>query len=230
MNSMNDQRFFDLAMKSIARQSTDAERAELDALLARHPELKAEWEKLQADARLAREVAPLVAATQATGGEFPAYARERLQTKVRRTLSQERPAARKTRWGWVLGLAGAAAVVLLLVLPATRPPAPRIEVALLDTAGAVRGAETNDLEVLKQRWAGARVQSFDQAADLETWRMDRTQDRRPVVKVIYDRTAGELRVWVFGVGKDLSKTISVERDLAMALQEADSFIREQVGR
>ena len=32
MNSMNDERFFDLAMKVIARQAGDAERAELDAL------------------------------------------------------------------------------------------------------------------------------------------------------------------------------------------------------
>ena len=39
MNSMNDERFFDLAMKAIARQASDTQRAELDALLARHPEL-----------------------------------------------------------------------------------------------------------------------------------------------------------------------------------------------
>jgi len=38
--------------------------------------LKAEWERLQADAQLAREVVPLVAATQASGGELPSYARE----------------------------------------------------------------------------------------------------------------------------------------------------------
>ena len=59
MNSMNDQRFFDLAMKVIARQSTDAECAELDALLASQPELKREFERLQADARIAKEVLPL---------------------------------------------------------------------------------------------------------------------------------------------------------------------------
>ena len=75
MNSMNDERFFDLAMKVIARQATDAERTELDARLARDPDLRAEFERLQADARTARDALPLVDATQATAGELPAYAR-----------------------------------------------------------------------------------------------------------------------------------------------------------
>ena len=91
MHSMNDERFFDLAMKVIARQCTDAERAEFDALLARQPELKAEFERLQADVLTAKDALPLVNATAATAGELPAYARERLQTKVRQALG--RPAA-----------------------------------------------------------------------------------------------------------------------------------------
>ena len=66
MNSMNDERFFDLAMKVIVRHATDVERAELDALLAREPELKAEFERLQMDVRTAKDALPLVEATQAT--------------------------------------------------------------------------------------------------------------------------------------------------------------------
>src|SRR2546428_12852086 len=86
MNSMNDQRFFDLAMKTITRQSTDAERAELNSLLASRPELKADLERLRVEARLAKEVLPLAAAIEANRGALPGYARERLQTKVRQTL------------------------------------------------------------------------------------------------------------------------------------------------
>ena len=106
---MNDERFFNLAMKAIVRQETDAERAELDMLLARAPELKTEFERLQADVRTAKDTLPLVEAAQATTGELPAYARGRLQTKVRQTLG--RPAAGKDTsrslawgWRWVLGL------------------------------------------------------------------------------------------------------------------------------
>ena len=38
MNGMNDQQFHDLAMKVVARQATEAERAELDSLLTGSPE------------------------------------------------------------------------------------------------------------------------------------------------------------------------------------------------
>ncbi len=41
MNEMNDQRFFDLAMKVIANQATEAERTELDSIVARDPHSKA---------------------------------------------------------------------------------------------------------------------------------------------------------------------------------------------
>jgi anti-sigma factor RsiW len=107
-------------MKVIARQATEAERAELDALVARQPELKAEFERLQADVRLAREVLPLVSATEATAPELPAYARGRLQTKVRGTLgrppvtdraSQGNALGTLWKWRWLLGLAAATAVV-----------------------------------------------------------------------------------------------------------------------
>ena len=64
MHSMNDERFFDLAMKVIAKQCTDAERAEFEALLAGEPELKAEFECLQAEVAVAKEALPLVNATE----------------------------------------------------------------------------------------------------------------------------------------------------------------------
>ena len=63
---MNDERFFDLAMKAAARQATDAEGAELEALLASRPQLRSEFERLQADARTAKAALPLMDATQAT--------------------------------------------------------------------------------------------------------------------------------------------------------------------
>ena len=67
---MNDQRFFDLAMKVIARQANDAERADLDALLAREPELRAEFTRLEADARVAKDVLPLVNAMHLIDGRI----------------------------------------------------------------------------------------------------------------------------------------------------------------
>ena len=125
---MNDQNFFDLAMKAIARQASHSERAELDALLTSDPELKAEFDRLQADVRMAKETLALVNATEATSPEFPAYLRGRLQTKVRQTLgrskaSDEREQKRIMVWNWrrILGMATGAAVVVLLLFSVSIP-------------------------------------------------------------------------------------------------------------
>src|SRR5713101_3456305 len=93
MNDMIDERFYELAFKACSRECTAAEQGELDAMLASRPELKTELEQLKADARLAKEVLPLMAAVESSAGQFPGYARERLQTKVRQTLGPPTTAA-----------------------------------------------------------------------------------------------------------------------------------------
>lgn len=70
---MDGQEFFDLALKAIAGHATETERAELDTLITRQPELKAALERLRGDTRLAREDLPLVNATRGAGPELPAY-------------------------------------------------------------------------------------------------------------------------------------------------------------
>jgi hypothetical protein len=236
---MNDDHFFDLAMKVIARQATEPERAELDALVARQPDLKAEFERLEADVRLAREVLPLVSATEATAPELPAYARGRLQTKVRQTLVRSQPSVPSAsdeerrsmwRWRWLLGLAAAAtAVALVMVL--WLAPAPVIQVAMLDTAGASRGSDAKQLAALQQTWNKAVVDSFSSAENARAWETNWPGDgRRGVVKILYDRPAGELRVLGRWKGKPFAKTIVVEQDFAAALRLARDFIREQTSR
>ena len=233
MNSTNDQRFFDLAMKVIGRQATEAERAELASLVSSQADLKAEWERLQAESRLAKEALPLVAATESAAGEFPAYARERLQTKVHQTLG--RPEAPKSKpgwfWAWALGLAAATAAVVLVLVPLlTRPPALVIQMAMLDLAGATRGADTNEVAALQQLWKGTAVQNFGKTSELEAWEKNWPAGNQPVVKVIYDRSAGEVRVVGRWKGNEFRRTFPVERDLGTALQQAEAFVHEKVGR
>ena len=233
MNSMNDERFFDLAMKVIARQAGDAERAELDALLAREPELRAEFARLQADARVAKDALPLVDATKATTGEFPAYAHGRLQTKVKQTLGH--PAAKKEPdrslawgWRWILGLAAATAVVLLVALPVFRAPSgPVIQVAMLDTAGATRGSETNQAALFHQTWQTATINYISNSEGLYAWQTN-WPDKTAVVKIIYDRAAAEVHVLGRWEGKSFDKTFLVEQDLTIVLKQAKEFIREQI--
>jgi hypothetical protein len=237
MNSMNDERFFDLAMKVIARQAGDAERAELDALLAREPELRAEFARLQADARVAKDALPLANAVEATAGEFPAYARERLQTKVRQTLGHPAAAAkapdRSFAWGlrWVLGLAATATVVMLVMLPMFREPtAPMIQVAMLESGGT-RGSASDEVALLKQTWQTTMVHSFSDAEALHAWETSPANERtQPTVKIIYDTTTGEIRVLGRWKEKPLDKTFLVERDLATTLKLVKDYVAEQTKR
>jgi hypothetical protein len=232
MNGMNDQKFFNLAMKTIAGQSTDAERAELEALMARQPELKGELDKLRTDARLAREVLPIVAAAESSRGQFPAYARERLQTKVRQTLGSTQVPARRTGWNlrWILGIATGAAVILLLALPSFKPGAPVIEVAVLDSAGAVRGSETEDAKILQQEWRRSTIQQFAQPSELETWQANWPDGARLAAKVIYDRAAGELKVIFRANGEITTRSFPVDGDLSATLQQVKAYLAEQTRR
>jgi len=229
---MNDERFFDLAMKAIARHSTDAERDELDACLANQPQRQAEFERLKIEARLAKEILPLVAATESTEGKCPTYARERLQTKVRQTLGRPEAVQKVSAWRWWPGLAVTAALIVLsVILVSTKSTRPLVQVALLDITGATRGAGTSELAVLQERWKGASVDTLGNANDLQVWETNwPNETKRPAVKVIYDRSAGEVRVLGRWKGKISRKNFAVEKDLATTLEQADEFIRQQMPR
>lgn len=238
MNPMNDERFFDLAMKAVAQQATAAEQAELDGLLAGRPELRTELEQLRSTARLAKEALPLVSATEATAGELPGYARGRLQTKVRETYGAAQTAQKEETkeafgsWRWLLGLATATAVLALIAFPSLAPkPRVSVQVAMLDLAGTTRGADTNEVALLRQVWQDAPFESFSQAAKLEDWEKTWPQiSKNTVAKIIYDRSAGEVRVIGRHNGQPFQKVFVVEKDLPGTLRAAAEFVKERVRR
>jgi hypothetical protein len=225
---MNDQHFFDLAMKVIAKQANEGERAELDAILATQPDSRAEFERIRQDAHLAREVP-----TESKAGELPEYARGRLRTKVRETLGAPVPPARMGAWGWrwVVGLSTAAALGIVALFGVFGPSArPVVQVAMLDLAGPSRGTDPNDAAALHQAWPGATVQTFASPTNLEVWeRVWPKSDRRAIAKIIYDRSAGEVRVIGRSKGKLFQRTILVDQKLEDALLQAQRFVHEQTG-
>ena len=235
---MNDERFFDLAVKVIARQAKDAERADLDAMLADKPELRAEFMRLEADARVAKDALPLVNAMRETKGELPVYARGRLRTMVRQTLGRPESATEEPdrslawSWRWVLGLTAATAGVVIVALSIFHAPnAPVIQLAMLDTAGGTRGTDMNELATLQGTWKESPVQHFSSASELEAWEKNWPNgDGRPAAKIIYDAAAGEVRVSGRSQKRVFEKTFLVERDLATTLQQVKVFIREQTER
>jgi hypothetical protein len=231
MNPMNDQEFFDLAMKVIAGQSTEAERAEFESLLASQPSRKAEWERMQAEAGLVKGLLPLVSAVEADKASLPAYARERLQTKVRQTLGRpvEQPRS-GWNWRWILGFAAATAVILLMALPRlTQPTKPVVQVAMLDAAGAVRGSQTNEMAVLRDIWKGVAVESFSDPAELAAWEKSMPEGGLPFVKVSYDRTAAEVRVVGLLRGQMFKRSFPAEVDLTETLKRVRQYIQGELG-
>ena len=238
MNPMNDERFLELAMKVIAHQATAAEQAELDTLLAAEPERAVELDQLRGAAQLAKEALPLVNATEATSGELPGYARGRLQTKVRETYGAAQTAERgggkeaMWNWRWLLGLATATAVLALIAFPSLSPkPQVVVQVAMLDLAGTTRGADTNEVALLRQAWQGADFESFSQAAKLEDWEQNWPKDTKgTVAKIIYDRSAGEVRVVGRHQGQAFKKAFVVENGFPSTLKAATEFVMEQSRR
>jgi hypothetical protein len=136
------------------------------------------------------------------------------------------------RWRWLLGLATAAVVITLVAIPILRQaPAPVIQVAMLDTAGASRGAEAKELTILQQTWKEAVVDSFFTTENARAWETNWPGDGRgAVVKILFDRPAGELRVLGRWKGKSFARTFVVQDDFAEVLNQANEFIQEQTSR
>jgi hypothetical protein len=127
----------------------------------------------------------------------------------------------------VLGLAAAAAAVVLVVLPILRTSnAPLVQLAMLDRAGAIRGSDTHDVALLRETWKTAKLVSFASADLLRQWERDWSSNRQ-TVKIIYDPAAAEVRVVGKRRGKLYEKTFLVEPNLPATLRRVKSFLLEQ---
>ena len=101
----------------------------------------------------------------------------------------------------------------------------------MDTIGATRGADTNEAAVLRQSWERTVVDSPTSVEMLRDWEVNwPARQKQPVVKVIYDRAAGEVRVTGRWQAKEFSKTFPVDGSLADVLKQAKTYIAEQTGR
>jgi hypothetical protein len=218
--NVNDPLFTDLALKVIAGRASEAERSELAARVAGHPELEAELESLRADVAFAREVLPLLGDEQVKAGELPGYARARLHAAVKRSLgnpASPQPTSNANvvrmvlQWRWLLGLATAAAVALIVVslnwprltgnTAGNVNSKPLVQLAMLDSMGQTRGTTFSgptDAELaatLKDSLLQTNLMVFSATPDLQNWLEQWPDDRNlSVIKIWYSRDAREIRV------------------------------------
>ena len=122
-----------------------------------------------------------------------------------------------------------AAVALVLVPMLNPSPKLVVQVAMLDVAGDTRGGETNEVPLLQQTWANAKIDSFTQPELLRGWETN-WPAKADVVKIIYDRNAAEVRVLGRWNGKTFQNSFPVETILTITLARARGFIQEQTKR
>ena len=89
---MSNERFCELAHKSLAKEAQPPEEAELQALLAENSELKREFEEMTVEAKAAREILPLLEDISNPQGSIPPPPMERLKEAVGDVFRQRREA------------------------------------------------------------------------------------------------------------------------------------------
>ena len=83
------------------------------------------------------------------------------------------------------------------------------------------------MALLQTTVKGSPVRSFSSASELETWEKNWPADRRrSAAKIIYDPAAGEVRVSGYSQGEFFQRVFPLDEDLATALRQVNSFIRE----
>ena len=135
-------------------------------------------------------------------------------------------------WRWWIGLATATAAVALIVVlnrPGPNLP-PVIQVAMLDSVGTVRGTGEKPLDVLQRQWKESKPVEFDEADKLKQWQESWSAgSKQTVVKVIYDRDAGKLRVTArtkSGQRTERLFTVPEEGNLGAVLLQVNEAIQQ----
>ena len=166
---MDAQAFTDLALRVIAREASDADRAALDAELTTQPARREKFEQLRITHDVLRATAPVVEAARAQEPALPAHRVGELRTAVRQHFG---PAVKKdvgsTVWAhvlrWVFGGGGLAAAIFAVVIVCFANKT--IEVGFYSSDLAkVRGYES----LTPQDFASTKLLTFDQDASFDAW-------------------------------------------------------------
>lgn len=203
-------------------------------------------EKLKLEQEL-KKAAPLLNRLGDGADPLPDHVRARLNAALDRKIAaspavEAKPADNRRHqperepswlevWRWWIGLATATAAIALIVVlnrPGPNLP-PVIQVAMLDSVGTVRGTGPKPMEVLQQQWKDVKPMEFDDAAKEKQWQESwPAGSKQTVVRVIYDRDAGELKVLKIVEGKVVERealAVSDERVLPEKLKAIEQLIK-----
>jgi len=254
MDHEPEDQFFELALRKIAGQASQEKLAKLDVMIKENPELGDEYKRLEVDSKAVKEILPLQKATEATEGEFPEYAMGMLQAEVKEVLGHEdQEGGEEVIVGqsspsiflrWATGLAAVTGMIALGIYLANqdkKPAGPRqiaapkeikvtVHLAMIDIVGQVRGEDDERPVEIKKAWPEKEIANFDHPKTLEDWEAKIPENTKgPIVKIVYDLNAEEVRVLGKWKGETRNKTLPVEDDLAAVLAEAKKLVEEWYG-
>ena len=165
---MDAHAFSELALRVIAREASETDRATLDVELAATPARRDEFEQLQITHDVLRAIAPVVEAERATTPELPAHRVGELRTAVRQHFGPEKKDVGSTVWAhvlrWVFGGGGLAAACFAVVMFCFANKTVEVGFYSSDLA-RVRGYES----LTAQDFASAKLLTFDQDAAFDAW-------------------------------------------------------------
>jgi hypothetical protein len=160
--------FTELALRVLAREASETDRAALEAELAAAPARRDEFEQLRITHDVLRTTLPVMEAAGATSPEIPAHRVGELRTAVRQHFGPEATRARSELhiWAhvlrWVFGGGGLAAAIFAVVMICFANKT--IEVGLYKT-DLVRGEQG----LTAQDLPAAMLIAFDQDAPFDAW-------------------------------------------------------------
>ena len=223
--------FFILARKVAERQATPQERHQLERVLQAHPELKAEFDEIKREAGWK----PVSAKDQGeltppeTDDDDDDAARERAAEEEEREFKRRKRAFNWRKW---LKFASIAAALTILFWPDFSPPPPRAVI----TIGIVRGTNAPpevlavETSLIKRAWPGVTLTDASDSKGIKAWENDWPESApdRPIVKIVYDRPANEVRVSGLNGRETFQHTFAVAKGLAEALKEVDAFLTNEL--
>jgi hypothetical protein len=227
--NIDDPIFTELALKAIAGKANETEKATLKELL-KAPEMAAEFKQLQADVGFAREILPLMGEEPATTPPLSDFEHSQLERLVKERADKNRPKESKSLWSWkwVLGLAGATAVIVIaLNWPATSSRT--VQFAMIDSMGSMRGTNNINLNLvsaLQENFGQTNFTTFSGSAQINDW-LNQQPSIGETAKVVYDRDSGEIRIIHRNKGNQLvTNTVPVikEENLPAALKQAHEIL------
>jgi hypothetical protein len=225
---MNAQEFFHLAEKVVARRATPPERKALDALLEAHPELRPDFEEMKRAAGWRGDVPPPGPMPPRAG--FEEDEPEVLEERLLREQMGPRPRSRWRTWRWWLRLAVVLGIGALLIWSDFKaPPRAVVQIAVVQGTNAPPVELFQDTSLLQTLWPDVTITTAGTSEELKNWEEDWPEAQSfSLVKIIYDRPGGELRVAGVHHGAHFHRAFDMEKGFPPALKEAHAFLHEQL--